>query len=404
MILLIILPIICLAAGFIFGAGSAWIRPRWLGLNQRDGGNACAAQAKASKLQEIKIVRDNQCYTEDLMQTTTSETLSNMASLPTLGTPSPRPTVDAEDLPQRTPFCSPTTHLGHLVRVASHALDEFESRSVLHRLTSADTTTPWCPPSPSSHVMFTPAAAFPPKNTTNNDVEGVAVPMACHEVHMDEINLLEKIGGGAFGSVYKGHWRGAPVAVKYVLTRTDNSDSLGRAIREIILSKKLVHPNVVTTYSWTVLSQPSTSTISGDGCTSDSNTADEKMLQMAKRALDPTFSELEERAKSEEFSSIPAVWPRSPPPPSPLKGLADTEGMHGASVLCGVKRRRTSLHAKTTTWTPSPSSLGVAPRMDSFNSEEGFGSPVRRKRTPLWIRNKCIIIILIVNARMPICS
>lgn len=33
--------------------------------------------------------------------------------------------------------------------------------------------------------------------------------------------------------VYKGSWRGAGVAVKYIVCPTDDSDSLGRAIREV---------------------------------------------------------------------------------------------------------------------------------------------------------------------------
>jgi len=33
--------------------------------------------------------------------------------------------------------------------------------------------------------------------------------------------------------VYKASWRGAGVAVKYIVCPTDDSDSLGRAIREV---------------------------------------------------------------------------------------------------------------------------------------------------------------------------
>lgn len=51
-------------------------------------------------------------------------------------------------------------------------------------------------------------------------------------------------------AVYKASWRQAPVAVKYIVCRTDDHDSLGRAIREVVLSKKMSHPNVVRRGLW----------------------------------------------------------------------------------------------------------------------------------------------------------
>jgi hypothetical protein len=53
--------------------------------------------------------------------------------------------------------------------------------------------------------------------------------------------------------VYKAAWRGAGVAVKYIVCPVDDPFSLGRAIREVVLSRKMSHPNVVQCYSWTVL-------------------------------------------------------------------------------------------------------------------------------------------------------
>ncbi|DBA71006.1 TPA: hypothetical protein ACH3X2_011438 [Trebouxia sp. C0005] len=73
------------------------------------------------------------------------------------------------------------------------------------------------------------------------------------EVSMDEIDLAEQIGKGGFGAVYKGTWRGAPVAVKYAVCNIQDADSIEGAIREVVLSKKMSHPNVVQTYAWTVL-------------------------------------------------------------------------------------------------------------------------------------------------------
>lgn len=107
-------------------------------------------------------------------------------------------------------------------------------------------------PHPSTTITMTPMAkkSFRHPGT----LLGPSLP-AKGEVHVDEVALMERIGGGAYGSVYKGDWHGAPVAVKCIVTNTDDDDSLGRAVREVVLSKKLTHPNVVQCFSWTVLAQ-----------------------------------------------------------------------------------------------------------------------------------------------------
>lgn len=73
---------------------------------------------------------------------------------------------------------------------------------------------------------------------------------------MDEIDLQEQVGKGGFGAVYKGTWRGAIVAVKHTVCNVADAESLEQSIREVVLSKKLSHPNVVQTYAWTVLTGP----------------------------------------------------------------------------------------------------------------------------------------------------
>ena len=50
--------------------------------------------------------------------------------------------------------------------------------------------------------------------------------------------------------MYKGTWRGAPVAVKYAVCNTSDADSIEQSIREVVLSKKMSHPNVVSVAPW----------------------------------------------------------------------------------------------------------------------------------------------------------
>lgn len=202
------------------------------------------------------------------------------------------------------------------------------------------------------------------------------------------------------------------MAVKYVRTRTNDSDSLGRAVREVMFSKKLHHPNVVQCFSWTVLSQPVsepgeeeqalTEAMAPDMEHSEGNAQqlegkrasaeDENRsvaVHHAKKGLHSSFAAIHSRqngsSSTEEFGAIPAVWPSGAQGalPGPLASqlsessvsITPSSGRNGKA--CGVKRRRTS--EGSTAWTPSPGGCVLDPRMDSFNSEEGFGSPIKRK-------------------------
>ncbi len=72
------------------------------------------------------------------------------------------------------------------------------------------------------------------------------------EVQMAEIDLAEQIGRGGYGAVYKGSWRGAQVAVKYIICDVADADAVYQTVREVVLSKKMSHPNVVQTYGFTM--------------------------------------------------------------------------------------------------------------------------------------------------------
>ncbi|KZP08918.1 kinase-like protein [Athelia psychrophila] len=67
---------------------------------------------------------------------------------------------------------------------------------------------------------------------------------------LDNVSAGERIGGGGFGSVYKGTWRGQEVAVKEVkIVSGANVEELAKAAaREAVTCRQLVHPNVAPFY------------------------------------------------------------------------------------------------------------------------------------------------------------
>ncbi|KAG2500643.1 hypothetical protein HYH03_001410 [Edaphochlamys debaryana] len=69
----------------------------------------------------------------------------------------------------------------------------------------------------------------------------------------DPIQVFEVLGEGAFGKVQKGLWRGTVVAVKTMILPANMTGQQKRekmAVMEAAISSSLVHPNIVTTYTY----------------------------------------------------------------------------------------------------------------------------------------------------------
>eukprot|EP01094_Clydonella_sp_ATCC50884_P023277 TRINITY_DN5531_c0_g1_i1.p1 TRINITY_DN5531_c0_g1~~TRINITY_DN5531_c0_g1_i1.p1 ORF type:complete len:829 (-),score=238.19 TRINITY_DN5531_c0_g1_i1:264-2750(-) len=95
----------------------------------------------------------------------------------------------------------------------------------------------------------------------NEDVEFSFVPVGSNQkfvkpkerhttsgevVTWDELNIGEKIGRGGFGVVYKGFWKGKPVAVKKVHSDEMDDGELASFRSEVELMRELSHENVLT--------------------------------------------------------------------------------------------------------------------------------------------------------------
>ena len=71
----------------------------------------------------------------------------------------------------------------------------------------------------------------------------------------EELSLVEPIGKGGFGTVYKGMWRNLEVAVKIVVFAQFGPGGVEndkRAITEAAVCMSVVHPNVTATYHYDI--------------------------------------------------------------------------------------------------------------------------------------------------------
>lgn len=64
------------------------------------------------------------------------------------------------------------------------------------------------------------------------------------KVNIEDIQVLEPLGKGSYGSVYDARYHGFPVAVK-ILNRKDGEVIRRELHKEMSMQRKLLHPNII---------------------------------------------------------------------------------------------------------------------------------------------------------------
>ncbi|GLC36262.1 hypothetical protein PLESTM_000424900 [Pleodorina starrii] len=98
-----------------------------------------------------------------------------------------------------------------------------------------------------------------PNSSNPNDEVPAAIQAIQAELRDPDLRLMGSIGSGSFGVVYRGLWRGLPVAVKTLVVpqsaavgNTREGRVQQRAVLEAAISMAMSHPNVVATYSFDI--------------------------------------------------------------------------------------------------------------------------------------------------------
>eukprot|EP00629_Pelagomonadales_sp_RCC1024_P017280 CAMPEP_0119265972 /NCGR_PEP_ID=MMETSP1329-20130426/4620_1 /TAXON_ID=114041 /ORGANISM="Genus nov. species nov., Strain RCC1024" /LENGTH=595 /DNA_ID=CAMNT_0007265833 /DNA_START=180 /DNA_END=1963 /DNA_ORIENTATION=- len=114
---------------------------------------------------------------------------------------------------------------------------------------------------PDSEVERLLAAAGGRRKVLKPQLSRVSTSALDNLVDWRDVTLLDKIGGGSFGDVYRATWRSTPVAAKCIqvsgtdVTPAQRQEALDDFIAEASILKKLRHPNVCLLIAYSLAPQ-----------------------------------------------------------------------------------------------------------------------------------------------------